>query len=153
MSSPPLISPIPGSSVTSQPHLMRTRFMNALSFAVIARNDTCSAARNKRQPAAREAETSRTSSWLGGNNRRSRPVFRKDLDKQNSKRLLRLVLHRVRNVPGFKKIIAGLVDRRPPALSECDLAGKHKSNAGADVVMHSKVSVRGKRDFGGAHFD
>src|SRR6185295_13365223 len=74
--------------------------------------------------------TPRTPLRLRWYDRRRRPVFREDLKKQNAKRLLRLVLRGMRDVSGFEKVIPGLISRRSPALGECDLAGKHISNAG-----------------------
>src|SRR6516164_3629770 len=53
-------------------------------------------------------------------------------------------------VSRFKKIIPSFIHRCPTTLSEGELTGKNISNPRPNVVMHPKVSVRGKRYFGGS---
>ena len=87
------------------------------------------------------------------NDRRTRPVFRKNLHNQNAKRLVCLVLGGMCEVARFKIIVASLIDRRNASLSEHKLAGKNISNPGPNMVMHSKVGPGGKRKFSGPHFE
>ena len=88
------------------------------------------------------------------NDRRTRPVFRKNLHNQNAKRLVCLVCSAVcARLPGLKIIVASLIDRRNASLSEGELARKNISNPGPNMVMHSKVGPGGKRKFGGPHFE
>jgi hypothetical protein len=91
--------------------------------------------------------------WVRWNNRRTCPVFRKNLKKQYVERQVCLILSGMCEVPRFKEIVPSLVDRRSPALSEGDFAGKHIPNPGPNVVMHSEVGPRGKRQFGGSQFE
>jgi hypothetical protein len=109
----------------------------------------------RRPPGTREPELRRTIGdlWVRWNNRRTCPVFRKNLKKQYVERQVCFILSGMCEVPRFKETVPSLVDRRPPALSEGDLAGKHIPNPGPNVVMHSEVGPWGKRQFGGSQFE